>query len=103
MAGAPARDTGASGLSSLSWEEGELRLIDIGREKEKLRDRLNYSLGREFSTRDRKAHGFAVDAPTIIPNATGMRLPDKLSHKHFGRPRDAQERILYQVTLINHS
>jgi predicted RNase H-like nuclease len=27
----------------------------------------------------------AVDAPTIIPNATGMRLPDKLAHKHFGK------------------
>jgi predicted RNase H-like nuclease len=25
----------------------------------------------------------AVDAPTLIPNATGMRLPDKLTHKHF--------------------
>lgn len=55
------------------------------RYRKRKRDRLNYSLGREFSTRDRKAYGFAVDAPTIIPNATGMRLPDKLSHKHFGR------------------
>ncbi|MDX2215142.1 MAG: DUF429 domain-containing protein [Oculatellaceae cyanobacterium bins.114] len=27
----------------------------------------------------------AVDAPTLIPNATGMRLPDRLAHKHFGR------------------
>lgn len=27
----------------------------------------------------------AVDAPTIIPNATGMRLPDRLAHQHFGR------------------
>lgn len=27
----------------------------------------------------------AVDAPTLIPNATGSRLPDKLSHKYFGR------------------
>jgi predicted RNase H-like nuclease len=23
--------------------------------------------------------------PTLIPNATGMRLPDKLTHKHFRR------------------
>ncbi|GAB4468921.1 MAG: DUF429 domain-containing protein [Elainellaceae cyanobacterium] len=29
--------------------------------------------------------GIAVDAPTLIPNATGMRLPDRLAHKHFGR------------------
>ena len=27
----------------------------------------------------------AVDAPTIIPNLTGSRLPDKLTHKYFGR------------------
>ncbi|HSM82405.1 MAG TPA: DUF429 domain-containing protein, partial [Nodosilinea sp.] len=27
----------------------------------------------------------AVDAPTLIPNETGMRLPDRLTHKHFGR------------------
>jgi predicted RNase H-like nuclease len=27
----------------------------------------------------------AVDAPTLIPNETGMRLPDRLAHKHFGR------------------
>lgn len=27
----------------------------------------------------------AVDAPTLIPNATGMRLCDRLAHKHFGR------------------
>ena len=27
----------------------------------------------------------AVDAPTIIPNETGTRLPDRLTHKHFGK------------------
>ncbi len=27
----------------------------------------------------------AVDAPTLIPNETGMRVPDRLAHKHFGR------------------
>jgi predicted RNase H-like nuclease len=27
----------------------------------------------------------AVDAPTLISNATGMRLCDRLTHKHFGR------------------
>ena len=25
----------------------------------------------------------AIDAPTIIPNKTGMRLPERLVHKHF--------------------
>ncbi len=27
----------------------------------------------------------AVDAPTIIPNRTGTRLPDRLTHKYFGK------------------
>ena len=27
----------------------------------------------------------AVDAPTIIPNETGTRLPDRLTHKYFGK------------------
>jgi predicted RNase H-like nuclease len=27
----------------------------------------------------------AVDAPTLIPNATGARVPDRLTHKYFGR------------------
>ncbi|CDN11947.1 MAG: DUF429 domain-containing protein [Richelia sp.] len=27
----------------------------------------------------------AVDAPTLIPNDRGSRLPDKLTHKHFGK------------------
>lgn len=27
----------------------------------------------------------AVDAPTLIPNETGMRVPDQLTHKYFGR------------------
>ncbi len=27
----------------------------------------------------------AVDAPTLIPNETGMRLPDRLAHRYFGR------------------
>ncbi|WP_346292463.1 DUF429 domain-containing protein [Sphaerothrix gracilis] len=27
----------------------------------------------------------AIDAPLIIPNVSGMRLPDRLLHQHFGR------------------
>lgn len=27
----------------------------------------------------------AVDAPTLIPNETGMRLPDRLAHRYFGK------------------
>lgn len=32
-----------------------------------------------------KAAMVAVDAPTIIPNQTGMRQPDRLAHKYFGK------------------
>jgi predicted RNase H-like nuclease len=27
----------------------------------------------------------AVDAPTLIPNQTGSRIPDRLAHKYFGK------------------
>lgn len=27
----------------------------------------------------------AIDAPTLIPNSTGMRLPDRLAHRYFGK------------------
>lgn len=27
----------------------------------------------------------AVDAPTVIPNPTGMRQPDRLAHRYFGK------------------
>ncbi|NJM98392.1 MAG: DUF429 domain-containing protein [Phormidesmis sp. RL_2_1] len=27
----------------------------------------------------------AIDAPTLIPNATGMRQPDRLAHRYFGK------------------
>jgi len=73
--------SGASGLSSLSWEEGELQLIDLGREKE-----IDSIIAWvESIAPDPEPAIIAVDAPTIIPNATGMRVPDKLTHKHFGR------------------
>jgi predicted RNase H-like nuclease len=29
--------------------------------------------------------GIGIDAPIVIPNATGMREVDKLMHRHFGR------------------
>lgn len=36
-------------------------------------------------TRDDVPAIIAVDAPTLIPNATGMRSPDRLAHKYFGK------------------
>jgi predicted RNase H-like nuclease len=37
---------------------------------------------------DERAQGsaiVAVDAPLVIPNDTGMRLPDRLTHVHYGK------------------
>ncbi|WP_416669986.1 DUF429 domain-containing protein [Egbenema bharatensis] len=70
-----------SGLCCLEWHQGSMRLRDLVRLSE-VPDILDWV--------DRWA-GFdqpaivAVDAPTLIPNPTGMRLPDRLTHKYFGR------------------
>lgn len=68
-----------SGLCCLELENGVLTLHDLRRES---------SIEEIFSWIDEQASGcaiVAVDAPTLIPNQTGMRLPDRLAHKHFGR------------------
>lgn len=73
--------SGASGLCCLSWQAGELQLIDIGIEKA-IESIITWV---ETVVPPTEPAIIAVDAPTIIPNATGMRLADKLTHKHFGR------------------
>ncbi len=70
-----------SGLCCLEWTDQQLQLIDLDR-IEAIADILT-----RIDTRvklDEPAI-IAVDAPTLIPNATGMRLPDKLTHKYFGK------------------
>ncbi|AVH64342.1 protein of unknown function DUF429 [Nostoc sp. 'Peltigera membranacea cyanobiont' N6] len=69
-----------SGLCCLEWIDGQLQLLDLDR-KEAIADILTWidqSVQKEPAI-------IAVDAPTLIPNATGSRLPDKLSHKYFGK------------------
>ncbi|GAP95447.1 DUF429 domain-containing protein [Leptolyngbya sp. NIES-2104] len=71
--------TNPSGLCCLELENGVLTLRDLRRES---------SIDEVLSWIDQHAPDsaiVAVDAPTIIPNQTGMRLPDRLAHKHFGR------------------
>ena len=69
-----------TGLAALSWSRGALRLIAMER-------RTGLAAVLEFVD----AHAgdapamIAVDAPTVIPNATGMRDADKLMHRHFGK------------------
>jgi predicted RNase H-like nuclease len=73
--------SGASGLCCLDWSDGYLQLLDLDRQQT-IADILNWV---DKWTSPTQPAMIAVDAPTLIPNATGMRLPDKLAHKHFGR------------------
>ena len=73
--------SGASGLSCLEWQDNKLKILEITTKLE---------IATIFSWIDtwieEKEPGLiAVDAPTIIPNQTGMRIPDKLTHKYFGK------------------
>lgn len=73
--------SGASGLCCLRWENNELYLEDIDR-LDALADILTW-INKKVPAPEPGM--IAVDAPTIINNATGMRLCDRLTHKYFGR------------------
>ena len=73
--------SGATGLCCLVWEDGQLQLQDLQR-KLAIADILTW-VDRHIPLPDSGL--IAVDAPTLIPNQTGMRLPDRLAHKYFGR------------------
>ena len=73
--------SGASGVCSLSWDGDRLEILELTTILE---------LESILAWIDRQAPLntpalVAIDAPTIITNQTGMRLADKLTHKHFGR------------------
>ncbi|MBH8567201.1 DUF429 domain-containing protein [Nostoc sp. CENA67] len=70
-----------SGLCCLEWTDQQLQLLDLDR-KEAIADILSWI---DQSVQPNEPAIIAVDAPTLIPNATGSRLPDKLSHKYFGK------------------
>ncbi len=71
--------SGASGLCCLELSNGCLHLLDLNRQQTTT-DILNWV--DKWAPPTEPAI-IAVDAPTLIPNATGMRLPDKLTHQHF--------------------
>ncbi len=74
--------SGASGLCCLNYESNQhLSLLDLDRKQPTI-DILNWI---DDWTSSNQPALIAVDAPTLIPNDTGMRLPDKLTHKHFHR------------------
>ena len=73
--------SGASGLCCLDWHNNYLEIIDLTTklEIESILTWIDRLVPKTESAL------IAVDAPTLIPNQTGMRLPDKLTHKYFGR------------------
>jgi predicted RNase H-like nuclease len=71
--------SGASGLCCLEWSDESLILLDLDRQQTTT-DILDWV---DKWTSPNQPAIIAVDAPTLIPNATGTRLPDKLTHKHF--------------------
>ncbi len=73
--------SGASGLCCLEWQDGRLRLLDLQR----LQSIEAILAWVDTWLPEAATGGIAVDAPTLIPNPRGMRLPDRLAHHHFGR------------------
>ena len=73
--------TGESGLCFLEWNNSQLQVIDITR-RLSLAEILDWI---ENHVSSEEGAMIAVDAPLLIPNATGTRLCDRLTHKYFGR------------------
>jgi len=73
--------SGASGMCCLEWRDRELHIQHLTQATEI--DTI-LALIDSWITPETAAL-IAVDAPTLIPNESGMRLPDKLTHQHFGR------------------
>ncbi|MBD2253488.1 DUF429 domain-containing protein [Nostoc parmelioides] len=70
-----------SGLCCLQLIEGKLEIVDLDRQD---------AIAHIFAWIDTLVQPeepaiIGVDAPTLIPNLTGSRLPDKLTHKYFGK------------------
>ncbi len=73
--------SGASGLCALELVGGSLVLQALDC-KDTLAEVLDWV---DEVASDSAPAILAVDAPTLIPNETGMRLPDRLAHKYFGK------------------
>ncbi|MEL6495919.1 MAG: DUF429 domain-containing protein [Cyanobacteria bacterium J06623_7] len=73
--------SGASGLCCMTWQDSQLEISELTTivELEKILAWIDRHVPQD------NPGLVAVDAPTIITNPTGMRLCDKLTHKHFGR------------------
>ena len=70
-----------SGMCCLQWQDEVLQIIAIERcdNPDEVIEWVNC-----YAPHPQPAL-IAIDAPIVIPNQTGMRLVDKLTHVHFGR------------------
>lgn len=70
-----------SGVCCLQWDSDGLRLVAL--------DRVTTAAAAldwvDQQMPAGRLGGIAVDAPTLIPNQTGMRECDRLAHRYFGR------------------
>lgn len=73
--------SGDSGLCCLGWENERLQILDFDRQQN-LEAILSWV---DTWVAPTEPALIAVDAPTLIPNASGMRLPDRLTHQYFHR------------------
>lgn len=70
-----------SGLCYLELIDEKLQIRDLDR-KETIADIFDWI---DKCVQTNESALIAVDAPTLIPNATGSRSCDKLTHKYFGK------------------
>jgi predicted RNase H-like nuclease len=73
--------SGASGLCCLEWRDDHLILRDLTCLME-IDDILAWIAAWLPTAQPGMV---AIDAPTVIPNPTGMRWCDRLCHRYFGR------------------
>ncbi|MEL7504559.1 MAG: DUF429 domain-containing protein [Cyanobacteria bacterium J06554_6] len=73
--------SGPTGLCHLQLQGGQLMLVDLDRQP--THAAVLAWIDRQIPASEPVIA--AVDAPTIIPNDTGMRLPDRLAHRLYGR------------------
>ena len=73
--------SGETGLACLTWQDQRLQLQAVTRHQE-----IDDILGWIDQVLPAPDLGLvAVDAPTLIPNETGTRLSDRLTHQYFGK------------------
>jgi pyridoxamine-phosphate oxidase len=68
-----------SGVAALDWAGGTLHLAALDRL------RLPGDVLRWVTAEATADTGIGIDAPIVIPNASGMRIADRLAHSHYGK------------------